>query len=81
MNLKRLKKFKIRNYRIDITNTEKVYKLPKFDIILDCCALVEANVKKENIKNVLSVNFFGTNNLLMKCVKDKSKIIFFFQQV
>ena len=77
LNLKRLKKFKIRNYRIDITNTEKVYKLPKFDIILDCCALVEANVKKENIKNVLSVNFFGTNNLLMKCVKDKSKIIFF----
>lgn len=77
LNFKRLKKFKIRNYRIDITNAEKVSKLPKFDIILDCCALVEANVKKENIKNVLSINFFGTNNLLMKCVKDKSKIIFF----
>ena len=58
LNFKRLKKFKIRNYRIDITNTEKVSKLPKFDIILDCCALVEANVKKENIKNVLSINFW-----------------------
>ena len=50
LNFKRLKKFKIRNYRIDITNAEKVSKLPKFDIILDCCALVEATSKKKILK-------------------------------
>ena len=77
LNLSRLKKNKIRNYKMDIQDTKKILKLPKFDIILDCCALVEAKVKKENIKKVLSVNFFGTNNLLLKCVQDKSKIIFF----
>ncbi len=77
LNLRRLKKSKIRNYKIDIQDTKKILKLPKFDIILDCCALVEADVKKENIKKVFSVNFFGTNNLLMKCIQDKSKIIFF----
>ena len=77
LNLSRLKKYNIQNYKIDIQDTKKILKLPKFDIILDCSALVEAKVKKENIKKVLSVNFFGTNNLLLKCVKDKSKIIFF----
>ncbi len=77
LNLSRIKKLKIRNYKIDIQDTKKILKLPKFDIIIDCSALVEAKVDKENIKNVLSVNFFGTNNLLMKSVKDKSKIIFF----
>ena len=55
---------------------KKISKLPRFDIVLDCSALVEASVKKD-IKNVFSINFFGTNNLLMKCVKDRSKIIFF----
>lgn len=77
LNLRRLKKSKIRNYKINIQDTKKILKLPKFHIILDCSALVEANVKKENIKKVLSVNFFGTNNLLMKCIQDNSKIIFF----
>ena len=77
LNLSRIKKLKIKNYNIDIQDTKKILKLPKFDIILDCSALVEAKVDKENIKKVFSVNFFGTNNLLMKSVKDKSKIIFF----
>lgn len=76
LNLSRIKKLKIINYKIDIQDTKKILKLPKFDFIIDCSALVEAKVNKERIKKVLSVNFMGTNNLLLKAVKDHSKIIF-----
>ena len=37
-NLKLLKQSKIKNYKIDISNYEKIKKTPKFDLIIDCCA-------------------------------------------
>ena len=37
-NQKLLKKNKIKNYKIDITNFNRILKLPKFDLIIDCCA-------------------------------------------
>ena len=76
VNFGRLKKFKIKIYKIDILEKNKILKLPKYDFIIDCSALVEANVKKENIDNVLNVNFMGTNNIMTKCINDNSKIIF-----
>ena len=49
-------------------------------MLIDCSALVEANVKINNITKVLSTNFFGTNNLLLKCIKDNSRF-FSYRQV
>ena len=76
LNLERLKKKKITNFKIDIKNYKDLNKLPKFDFIIDCSALVEAKVKKENITKVLKTNFLGTNNLILKSINDKSKFIF-----
>ena len=76
LNLKRIKKFNIRNFKIDVLNKENLFKLPKYDLLIDCSALVEANVKINNITKVLSTNFFGTNNLLLKCIKDNSRFFF-----
>lgn len=76
LNLKRIKKFNIRNFKIDVLNKENLFKLPKYDLLIDCSALVEANVKINDITKVLSTNFFGTNNLLLKCIKDNSRFFF-----
>lgn len=77
LNLKRLKKFNIKNFKLNINNKKKLLKLPKYDFIIDCSALVEVSTKLNNIDKVLKTNFLGTNNILLKCVKDKSNIIFF----
>ena len=37
-NLNLLKKYKIKNYKIDIENYKFFKKLPKYEIIIDCCA-------------------------------------------
>mgnify|MGYP001376645189 FL=1 len=37
-NLELLKKKKIKNLKIDIQNYKKISKLPKYDLIIDCCA-------------------------------------------
>lgn len=76
LNFKRLKKLNIKNYKINIQDLNKILKLPKYDYIIDCSALVEVNVKLKNIKKVFNINFLGTNNLLMKAIRDKSKLIF-----
>ena len=38
LNLNRLKKNKIKNFRIDVTNFRALKKLPKYDFIVDCRA-------------------------------------------
>ena len=48
-NQKLLKKNKIKNYKIDITNFNKILKLPKFDLIIDCCAEAAVEISKKNI--------------------------------
>ena len=76
LNLKRLNKLKIKNYNIDVSNAKKINSLPKFDLIIDCCA--EASVEKSRIDNyrVFDTNLKGSLNIILKCIKDNSKIIF-----
>ena len=75
-NYKILKKNKIRNYYLDIVDNKKLQKLPKFDLIIDCCAEAAVEVSKNEIDRVFKTNLIGTFNILKKAKKDKSKIIF-----
>ena len=76
LNRERLKDYKIYNYKIDIRNNNKLKKLPKFDLIIDCCAepAIEASAKDPD--RVFNTNLVGTFNILKKCIKDKTNIIF-----
>lgn len=71
-----LKKLKIKNYNLDISNYSNIKKLPKFDFILDCCAEAAVEVSKNEIDRVINTNLIGTLNILKKAKQDKSKIIF-----
>ena len=71
-----LKKKKIKNYKIEISNFKKYKSLPKFDLIIDCCAEAAVEVSKKNTDKVFNTNLVGTYNILKKAKKDKSKIIF-----
>ena len=75
-NYKLLRNKKIRNYKFDIYDYTKIQKLPKYDLIIDCCAEAAVEVSKKNIDGVINTNFLGTFNILKKAKKDKSKIIF-----
>ena len=75
-NYKILKKYKIKNYKIDISNYSKIKKLPKFDIIIDSCAEAAVEVSKNEIDRVINTNLYGTFNILKKAKKDKAKVIF-----
>ena len=37
-NQKRLKRLKIQNFNIDISKNNRLKKIKKFDLIIDCCA-------------------------------------------
>jgi CDP-paratose 2-epimerase len=76
LNYKRLKKNKIKNFKIDITNNRALSTLPKYDLIIDCCAEAAVEVSKSDIDKVFNTNLLGTFNILKKCAKDKSNIIF-----
>tara|TARA_B100001741_G_scaffold307382_1_gene302146 strand:- start:1191 stop:2219 length:1029 start_codon:yes stop_codon:yes gene_type:complete len=76
INRKRLKFHNINNLKIDISNNKKILKLPKYDLIIDCCAEAAVEVSKLNPDKVIFTNLIGTYNIVKKCVKDKSKIIF-----
>ena len=76
INRNRLKKHKIQNYKIDIENFNKLKNLPKFDIIIDCCAEPAVEASKKNPDLVFNTNLIGTFNILKKCTKDKTNIIF-----
>ena len=75
-NLEILKKNRIRNFNIDIENFNQLKKLPKYDIVIDCCAEASVEVSKKDIDRVVNTNLIGTYNILKKIKKDKSKIIF-----
>ena len=76
INQKRLKNNKIKNYKYDISNYNKINLLPKFDLIIDCCAEPAIELSKKDPDKVLKTNLIGTYNLLKKCLKDKSDFIF-----
>ena len=75
-NLNLLKKNKIKNYRFDIANFKNIEILPKFDLIIDCCAEAAVEISKKEMDLVFNTNLIGTFNILKKAKADKSKIIF-----
>lgn len=75
INQKRLKNFNIKNFKYDVIS-KKVFKLPKFNFIIDCCAEPAIEESKKNPDKVFYTNLVGTFNILKKATKDKAKIIF-----
>ena len=75
-NLKQISKFKIKNFKLDISYYKNLHKLPKYDLIIDCCAEAAVEVSRKNFDKVIGTNLIGTINILKKVKKDKSKIIF-----
>ena len=76
INLKRLKKEGIKNYKLDVSKENSLRKLKKYDLIIDCCAEPAVEVSKKSPNNVLATNLVGTINTVEKARKDNSKIIF-----
>ena len=76
LNFYRLKKKKIKNFKIDISNNKAVGSLPRYDLIIDCCAEASVETSKKNVDVVFNTNLLGTYNILKKCKKDKSNLIF-----
>ena len=63
-----LKKNNITNFNVDISNYNQIKRLPKFDIIIDCCAEAAVEVSKKDIDRVINTNLIGTINILKKIV-------------
>ena len=76
LNKDRLMKNSIRNYKIDIINQKKILQLKKFDLIIDCCAEPAIEASRKNPDVVFNTNLIGTFNILKKCLKDNSDLIF-----
>ncbi len=76
LNRNRLKAYKIKNYNFDIKKNDNFKKLPMFNLIIDCCAEPAIEVSKKEPDRVFNTNLIGTFNVLKKCIKDKTDIIF-----
>tara|TARA_Y100000590_G_scaffold464470_1_gene634001 strand:- start:1123 stop:2124 length:1002 start_codon:yes stop_codon:yes gene_type:complete len=76
LNFHRLKKKQIKNFKIDISNYKAIQSLPRYDLIIDCCAEASVETSKKNIDIVFNTNLLGTFNILKKCKRDKSNLIF-----
>ena len=76
LNKKRLDEINIKNFNINIENFKKIKLLPKFDLIIDCCAEPAIEASKYDTDRVFNTNLLGTFNVLKKCLKDKANIIF-----
>ncbi len=51
-------------------------KIPKVDLIIDCCAEAAVEVSKRELDKVFFTNLVGTFNILKKAKIDKAKLIF-----
>ena len=76
INLNRLKKFKIKNIKKDISDEKNLLNLKKFDLIIDCCAEPAIEKSRHEQNRVFQTNLIGTFNILKKCAKDRADIIF-----
>lgn len=76
LNYKRLKKIGIKTLIIDISKKKKLNKIPRADLIIDCCAETSVEVSKKNIQKVFDTNLIGTLNILEKYKNEQCKIIF-----
>ena len=70
LNRARLKFYNIKNLKIDISDNKKIKKLPKYNLVIDCCAeaAIEASKLDSNNHKILFGTFF-------KIFIHKSKII------
>ena len=64
INALRLKKIGIKNFDIDISNYNKILKLKKFDLIIDCCAEPAIEASSKDPDRVFKTNLLGTFNIL-----------------
>ncbi|MDA8618546.1 NAD-dependent epimerase/dehydratase family protein [Candidatus Pelagibacter bacterium] len=76
LNRNRLKNHKIKNFNINIEKFEKIENLPKFDLVIDCCAEPAIEASRKDPDRVFKTNLIGTFNILKKCVRDNANIIF-----
>lgn len=76
LNYIRLKENNIKNFKYNIDDYSKIKKLPKYNLIIDCCAEAAVEVSKKEVERVFNTNLVGTFNLLKKCAEDKSNLIF-----
>ena len=76
INNKRLKVNNIKNLKLSIENFKKVNSLQRFDLIIDCCAEPAIEASRKEPDRVFNTNLIGTYNILKKCIKDKTNIIF-----
>ena len=75
-NLTLLKKRKIKNFKINVESFKVIEKLPKYDLIIDCCAEAAVEISKKDIDKVFNTNLLGTFNIMKKIKKDRSKLIY-----
>lgn len=73
LNENKLKLYGIKNIKKDINDINKI-KLPKFDVVIDCCAEPSVEASKKDLDRVINTNFYGTFNLLKKCIEDREVI-------
>ena len=76
LNRDRLKIHRIKNFNFNIEKFEKINNLPKFDLIIDCCAEPAIEASRKDPDRVFKTNLIGTFNILKKCKKDNANIIF-----
>ena len=76
VNYNRLKKHNIKNYKYNIDDYKKIKKIPKYNLIIDCCAEAAVEVSKSHTDRVFNTNLVGTFNILKKCAQDRSNLIF-----
>ena len=76
LNKIRLKNHNIKNYNFNIEKFDKFKKLPKFNLVIDCCAEPAIEASKRETNRVFNTNLIGTFNVLKKCLKEKTNIIF-----
>jgi len=76
LNHKRLSQKKIKNFKSDIGKSNKLTRFPKFDLIIHCAAEPAIEASRKKVDEVFNSNLIGTFNVLKKCAKDKSNIIY-----
>ena len=56
LNNQRLLRHKINNFKIDIENYKRIKVLPKFDLIIDCCAEPAIEASRKDPDRVFKTN-------------------------
>ncbi len=76
LNHKILSKKKIKNFKLNISKVTTFKKFQRFDLIIHCAAEPAIEASRNKIDEVFNSNLIGTFNILKKCAKDKSNIIY-----